>query len=83
MDPDSADAIEPRPGRATYGSHRVLAERLCRARIAHFGDDGVAELARRLGVPERTWRNYEAGVTMPADVVLRFMALTNGTDAVP
>ena len=79
MNPDSQDGIDRDPGRPAYGRHRALSERLCRARIAHFGIDGVAELSRRLGVPERTWRHYEAGVTKPADVVLRFMEMTGVT----
>jgi hypothetical protein len=79
MNPDSEDTIRRNPDRPPYGRHRALAEQLRRARIEHFGDDGVADLSRRLGVPERTWRNYEGGVTMPADVVLRFMVLTGVT----
>jgi hypothetical protein len=34
-------------------------------------------LAKQLKVPFRTWMNYEAGVTMPAEILLRFIALTN------
>ncbi|MEO6809868.1 MAG: XRE family transcriptional regulator [Isosphaeraceae bacterium] len=33
-------------------------------------------MARRLGLPVRTWYNYEAGVTVPAEVLLRFVELT-------
>jgi len=53
-----------------------LAERLCRLRAELFGDRGGPELARRLGIPVRTWYNYEAGVTVPAEVVLRIIELT-------
>ncbi len=79
MTPDSKDTTERHPDRPAYGGRRALTGQVRRARIAHFGDDGVADLSRRLGLPERTWRNYEAGVTMPADVVLRFMELTGVT----
>ena len=34
-------------------------------------------MARRLGIPVRTWYNYEAGVTVPAEVVLRIIELTS------
>ena len=34
-------------------------------------------MARRLGIPVRTWYNYEAGVTVPAEVVLRIIQLTS------
>jgi hypothetical protein len=30
-------------------------------------------LAEALGLPDRTWRSYEAGVTIPAPVILRFI----------
>jgi hypothetical protein len=53
-----------------------VAERLRDLRIELFGDRGGPELARRLGLPVRTWYNYEAGVTVPAEVVLRVIELT-------
>ena len=33
-------------------------------------------LAEATGLPERTWRNYESGVTIPATAILRFITLT-------
>jgi phage repressor protein C with HTH and peptisase S24 domain len=33
-------------------------------------------MARRLGIPVRTWYNYEGGVTVPAEVVLKIIELT-------
>lgn len=53
-----------------------LSERLREVRIELFGDRGGSEMARRLGLPIRTWYNYEAGVTVPAEVLLRFVELT-------
>jgi len=53
-----------------------LAERLRTIRSELFGERGGPEMARRLNLPIRTWYNYEAGVTVPAEVVLRFMELT-------
>lgn len=53
-----------------------LAERLSALRAELFGDRGGPELARRLGIPVRTWYNYEAGVTVPAEIVLRIIELT-------
>src|SRR5436305_13051113 len=53
-----------------------LAERLSRLRAELFGERGGPELARRLGIPVRTWYNYEAGVTIPAEIVLRIIELT-------
>ncbi len=54
-----------------------LAERLRAIRAELFGERGGPELARRLGIPVRTWYNYEAGVTVPAEVVLRIIQLTS------
>ena len=54
-----------------------LAERLRAIRAELFGERGGPELARRLGIPVRTWYNYEAGVTVPAEVVLRVIQLTS------
>jgi hypothetical protein len=50
-----------------------LAERLRALRIELFGDRGGPELARQLEIPNRTWYNYEIGVTVPAEVLLRFI----------
>jgi len=34
-------------------------------------------MARRLGIPVRTWYNYEGGVTVPAEVILKIIELTS------
>ena len=34
-------------------------------------------MARRLGLPLRTWHSYEEGTAIPADVVLRIIELTS------
>ena len=39
----------------------ALAERLSSLRLELFGDRGGPEMARRLGIPVRTWYNYEGG----------------------
>ncbi len=54
-----------------------LADRLRQIRAELFGERGGPELARRLGLPIRTWYNYESGVTIPAEVVLRIIELTS------
>ena len=53
-----------------------LAARLRATREEVFGELGSVEVARRLGVPERTWTNYEDGVTIPGEVLLRYMTIT-------
>jgi phage repressor protein C with HTH and peptisase S24 domain len=54
-----------------------LAERLTALRSELFGERGGPEMARRLGIPVRTWYNYEGGVTVPAEVVLKIIELTS------
>lgn len=54
-----------------------LAERLATLRLELFGERGGPEMARRLGIPVRTWYNYEGGVTVPAEVVLKIIELTS------
>ena len=52
---------------------RVLAGRVREIRRQLFGEQGGPRLAEALGLPDRTWRNYEAGVTIAAPVILRFI----------
>ncbi|WP_435005667.1 helix-turn-helix domain-containing protein [Tundrisphaera lichenicola] len=40
-----------------------------------YGEDGLSDLAEALGIPPRTWANYEAGVTIPATILLGFICL--------
>ncbi len=60
-----------RPGWAGF------AGRLRSIREDRFGEDGIPALARMIGVPERTWQNYEVGATVPGEVVLRFLDATS------
>jgi hypothetical protein len=53
-----------------------LAERLRSIRTELYGDRGGPELARQLEIPNRTWYNYEIGVTVPAEILLRFLEVT-------
>lgn len=53
-----------------------LAQRLKQIRLEIFGHRGGPELARRLNLPTRTWYNYEKGVTIPGEILLDFLLLT-------
>jgi len=55
----------------------ALAERLATLRSELYGDRGGPEMARRVGIPVRTWYNYEGGVTVPAEVILKIIELTS------
>src|SRR3954465_10121792 len=54
-----------------------LAGRLGALRSELFGERGGPEMARRLGIPVRTWYNYERGVAVPAEVILKIVKLTS------
>lgn len=54
----------------------LISHRLKEIRQEIFGEHGGPELARRLGLPARTWYNYETGVTVPAEVLLSFIDQT-------
>ncbi|MHC5541558.1 S24 family peptidase [Singulisphaera rosea] len=58
-----------------------LSRRLREVRQELFGEHGGPELARRLGLPARTWYNYETGVTVPAEVLLAFIEQTGANPA--
>ncbi len=54
-----------------------LASRVRMIREEMFGEHGGPLLAQEIGVPFRTWVNYEEGCTIPAQVILRFIEVTS------
>jgi hypothetical protein len=56
--------------------HRELGRRVREIRRELYGETGVPMLAEELGLPARTWWQYESGVVIPATVLLRFIAVT-------
>lgn len=54
-----------------------LAGRIKAVRIDLFGIHGGPLLAERLKVPFWTWVEYEEGLTIPAQTILRFIEETN------
>jgi hypothetical protein len=60
-----------------YIRHKlILAQRVREIRMEKYGVAGGPLLARALGLPVQTWLNYEGGVTLPAETLLRFIAVT-------
>jgi hypothetical protein len=53
-----------------------LADRVRTIRVQMYGENGGPLLAETIGVPFRTWINYENGCTIPAQVILRFIEVT-------
>ena len=56
----------------------AVTRRVREIRISEFGED-VEGLAEDLNIPPRTWLNYEAGCSIPAEVLLGFIAITKAT----
>jgi hypothetical protein len=56
----------------------ALILRIVEIRIELYGAgrSGVEAIAVSLSLPSRTWANYEAGVTMPATVMVHFLVIT-------
>src|SRR4051812_6906420 len=54
-----------------------LSDRLRSLRTEFYGERGGPDLARTLGIPVRTWYNYENGVPAPAEIILRIVELTS------
>jgi hypothetical protein len=55
----------------------LIGQRLRQIRVELYGTHGGSKLAANLGIPPRTWYNYEIGVTVPADVILQFLQITS------
>lgn len=54
-----------------------IARRLAALRLELFGENGHADIAKCIGVPVRSWKNFENGVTAPSDVMLKVLVLFN------
>lgn len=55
---------------------KLVSGRIREIRVELYGEAGGPVLAEAVGVPARTWSNYEQGVIMPADVLLKFFKVT-------
>lgn len=53
-----------------------LSRRVREVRVELYGEHGGPLLASALGVPFRTWASYEAGESIPAETILRFLEAT-------
>ena len=57
-------------------SQMILARRVREIRRALLGEEAVPLLTEALDLPARTRLNCEAGVTIPATVILRFIEIS-------
>ena len=55
----------------------VLSGRLRDIRLELYGRHGGPLMAEALGIPVRTWSNFESGVTIYGTVLLRFIEVTH------
>lgn len=53
-----------------------LSTRIRTIRKETHGEDGIPQLAAALGIPARTWENFEAGVNVPARTLLEFIEIS-------
>jgi hypothetical protein len=53
-----------------------LAHRVREVREDLYGESGAQFLADALDLPLRTWANYERGVMIPAQIILRLIDAT-------
>jgi hypothetical protein len=53
-----------------------LAQRIREVREDHYGENGAQFLADDLELPVRTWVNYELGVTISAETILKLIDVT-------
>lgn len=56
---------------------QALSTRLILVRTEVFGERGAPEMARHLGLPVRSWYNYERGATVPGEVILKLIEITS------
>jgi hypothetical protein len=67
----------PRKARGDLEDQKTgFARRLREVRVEIYGESGAPALAEVMDVPCQTWKNYEAGVAMPALIALRFLEAT-------
>jgi hypothetical protein len=67
---------DPQSGFDWQSVKHDLASRVREVREELYGAHGGPLLADMLRLPYRTWTNYEAGCTIPAQVILRFIEST-------
>ncbi len=72
-------SIEPQPDPMPNWDElkRNLAHRVKEIRQELYGENGGPLLAEALHVTFRCWLEYEEGVSIPGEVMLRFLELTN------
>jgi hypothetical protein len=51
----------------------TLSDRLREIRLDRFGEHGILTLSKAMGIPARTWENFEAGVQVPGWALLQFI----------
>ena len=66
----------PTPNAEWSAVKNKLAWRIREIRQELYGEHGGPMVAEALGIPFRTWVNYENGCTIPAPSILRFIEVT-------
>jgi hypothetical protein len=66
----------PTPAYDFPSIRKALAERIRDIAWEQYGEEGSGCLAAILGIPARTLLNYEAGCTIPAEMILAIVQVT-------
>ncbi len=78
--PSDADRMQGLPESNAWDEIKLdLAHRLRIVREDLYGSHGGPLLARQLGITHRSLLTYETGRTIPAELLLQFILLTNAT----
>jgi hypothetical protein len=65
---------------ANYPNEKAtLATRVREIRVDMLRTYGTLFLAEAMGLPSKTWEMYEAGVTIPGEVILQFIEVTKAS----
>jgi hypothetical protein len=66
-----------KPHPESFRNKLDLAARLAALRTELFGQQGGSEMAKRLGILSQTWDNYEQGITVPGEIILKLIEVTS------
>src|SRR4051812_10589105 len=79
MSPAAGRPVGGRALESQAEGRAMLARRIRIIREELFGEDGVDRLSGLLDIHPRTLRNYEAGITIPALTILKFIGVTGAS----
>jgi transcriptional regulator with XRE-family HTH domain len=58
-------------------SKSEMRDRLRAVRMQRHGAAGIPKMAQELGLSPASWTNYERGVAIPSEVIVRFLVIAH------